>query len=80
VPQRDVALAPMAPAPNQFRNNLNKKKKIALTLMLTFVCFKKIGLVYSRLGAGAVDAGAGAIAAGAGTASNFLPGAGSASN
>jgi hypothetical protein len=65
------------------RNKLiSTRSLIALTLMLTFVCFKKIGLVYSRLGARAraTGAGAGAIAAGAQTASNFLLRAGAASN
>jgi hypothetical protein len=48
--------------------------------LITFVCFIKVGLVYSRIGAGDVVAGARAIAAGAGAASTFLPKAGAASD
>jgi hypothetical protein len=44
--QRDAALA------------ATKNEKVAPTLRLTFVCFKKIGLLYSRVGAGAAGAGA----------------------
>jgi hypothetical protein len=52
--------------PINFYNNLNDKNsegKNATTYMLTFVCFKKVGLVYGRVGDGA------------GAASKFLPGA-----
>jgi hypothetical protein len=70
--------------PIQFRNNLNKKKKEEKKLpnhIDNFCLFLKVGLVYSRVGAGAVAvvAGAGAIAAGAGAASIFLPRAGAVS-
>jgi hypothetical protein len=70
--------------PIQFRNNLNKKKKEAKNCsnpIDNFCLFLKVGLVYSRVGAGAVVTGAGAIAAGAGAgaASIFLPRAGAAS-
>jgi hypothetical protein len=46
--------------PNQFRNNLNKKKKNCPNPIYNFCLFLKLGLVYSRVGAGAVVAGAGA--------------------
>jgi hypothetical protein len=62
--------------PIQFRNNLNKNKKeekVCPNPIDNFCLFLKIGLVYSRVGAGAVVAGAGAIVAGAGAASIFLP-------
>jgi hypothetical protein len=44
-----------------FYTNLTQEKsegKIATTLMLTFVCFKKVSLVYFRVGFGAAGVGA----------------------
>jgi hypothetical protein len=46
----------------------SSEDKVAQTLRLTFVCFKKVGLLYRRVGAGT----------GAGSASKFLPGSGAA--
>jgi hypothetical protein len=62
-----------------------KKKKIeeknCPNLIDNFcLCFLKVGLVYRRVGAGAVVAGAGATAAGAGAASTFVRRTGAASD
>jgi hypothetical protein len=62
----------------QFYTKSNQKKlweKIALTLLLTFASFKKVGLVSYRVGAGAASK----ILHGAGAASKILHGAGAAS-